>query len=247
MRSDENVRLSSLREYLFQVSSCKNRQELMHTACVEMQRLIPFDQTTGVFDMSDCRSLEGTGKSDPVTAAYNNYYRKIKPPYLPSIVDWRRYDALEYAVDFMFANRMFKGLRHVVPGHRLYICVYRSRRCPDFLESDLDMLGIVDEYLNNLYSSLDAEGDVPDPGMAVEAIRDRFTPLSRREAEVCALVARRLNTAEIAASLFISGRTVEKHIQSIFDKLDVRTREQLRWRLGVALPARGAQPSSASL
>ncbi len=68
---------------------------------------------------------------------------------------------------------------------------------------------------------------------SARGIAERFRSLSRREAEVCSLVARRLSTAEIAAFLFISPRTVEKHVEMIFDKLDARSREQLRWRLGV--------------
>ncbi|MGA2641237.1 MAG: LuxR C-terminal-related transcriptional regulator [Spirochaetia bacterium] len=35
------------------------------------------------------------------------------------------------------------------------------------------------------------------------------------------LVARRLKTSEIAASLLISRRTVERHRENIFEKLDV--------------------------
>ncbi len=74
---------------------------------------------------------------------------------------------------------------------------------------------------------------VADPAISTQAISERFRSLSRREAEVCSLVARGLSTAEIASCLFISPRTVEKHIEIIFDKLDARSREQLRWRLGV--------------
>jgi DNA-binding NarL/FixJ family response regulator len=104
---------------------------------------------------------------------------------------------------------------------------------PGFLDSDLDTLGLVNKYLNNLYSGFDLRHDTTDPAFSTESIAERFRSLSRREAEVCSLVARRFNTAEVATYLFISCRTVEKHIESIFDKLEARSREQLRWKLGV--------------
>jgi len=83
------------------------------------------------------------------------------------------------------------------------------------------------------YLLRDEKMDTADSTLSAEGIAERFPPLSSREAEICSLVARRLNTAEIATCLFISRRTVEKHIESIFEKLDVRSREQLRWRVGV--------------
>jgi hypothetical protein len=58
-----------LRDYLLQVGSCQTRQELMHTACVEMQSIIPHDQTAGIFDSSDQRNIEGFGKSDSGSSA----------------------------------------------------------------------------------------------------------------------------------------------------------------------------------
>lgn len=61
--------------------------------------------------------------------------------------------------------------------------------------------------------------------------------LTLREAEMCSLLARRLSSAEIAACLLISRRTVEKHIEGIFKKLGVRSREQLRQKLGVGAQA----------
>jgi DNA-binding CsgD family transcriptional regulator len=52
----------------------------------------------------------------------------------------------------------------------------------------------------------------------------RALGLSRREAEVLAHVAEGKTNPEIAAALFISRRTVKKHLEQIFEKLGVRTR-----------------------
>jgi predicted ATPase/DNA-binding NarL/FixJ family response regulator len=52
-------------------------------------------------------------------------------------------------------------------------------------------------------------------------------PLTRREHDVAALVARGLSNSQIAGALVISVRTVETHVQHIMDKLDCRTRAQI--------------------
>ncbi|WP_336513361.1 response regulator transcription factor [Mycobacteroides franklinii] len=52
------------------------------------------------------------------------------------------------------------------------------------------------------------------------------SPLSRREQEVLALMAKGLNNTEIAARLFIGVSTVKSHINSLFAKLHVRDRAQ---------------------
>ena len=57
------------------------------------------------------------------------------------------------------------------------------------------------------------EGAVPLPGM-----------LSPREQEILGLIARGLDSNEIAASLYLSARTVQVHTQHIFQKLGVHTR-----------------------
>ncbi|TXN29691.1 response regulator transcription factor [Lacisediminihabitans profunda] len=58
------------------------------------------------------------------------------------------------------------------------------------------------------------------------ALQERFAALTRREAEVLALVAEGLSNSEIAARLFVSIATVKTHINSIFAKLAVRDRAQ---------------------
>jgi DNA-binding NarL/FixJ family response regulator len=48
--------------------------------------------------------------------------------------------------------------------------------------------------------------------------------LSARETEVLRLLAAGKTNKEIAKALFVSDRTVDRHVSNIFDKLDVRTR-----------------------
>jgi DNA-binding CsgD family transcriptional regulator/sugar lactone lactonase YvrE len=52
-------------------------------------------------------------------------------------------------------------------------------------------------------------------------------PLTRREAEVAALVAEGLTNREIAARLFISERTAESHVEQIRNKLGFHSRTQI--------------------
>lgn len=70
--------------------------------------------------------------------------------------------------------------------------------------------------------------------------------LSDREVEVLQMVASGASTSEVAAALYLSGKTVKNHLAAIFDKLAVRDRTQAvvaGFRLGlVSLPA-AHQPS----
>jgi DNA-binding CsgD family transcriptional regulator len=75
-----------------------------------------------------------------------------------------------------------------------------------------------------------------DPVRITKSLSTRFPSLSRREIQVCALVVGRLSTSEIATCLSIGDRTVEKHLENVFKKLDVQSREELRFKMGVQLP-----------
>ena len=56
--------------------------------------------------------------------------------------------------------------------------------------------------------------------------RPAESPLTKREEEILQLIADGYSTVEVAAKLFISGKTVKNHLASIYDKLDARDRTQ---------------------
>ena len=63
-------------------------------------------------------------------------------------------------------------------------------------------------------------------------IGEGIASLSEREGEVARLVAEGETNKEIAAELFLSEKTIEKHIARIFGKLDVSKRTQIAAAIG---------------
>ena len=68
---------------------------------------------------------------------------------------------------------------------------------------------------------------VPDDAPAADQELDRLTA---RERDVLRLIARGYTYREVAAELFISGKTVETHVSSVLRKLQLSNRRELsRW------------------
>jgi DNA-binding CsgD family transcriptional regulator len=61
----------------------------------------------------------------------------------------------------------------------------------------------------------------------LETSEHNASPLTRRETEVAALLARGLSTSEVAAELVISVATVRVHVDHILAKLDLHSRTQI--------------------
>jgi len=71
-------------------------------------------------------------------------------------------------------------------------------------------------------------------GTAGDGGGDVIERLTSRELEVARLAAGGVNNPEIAAALFLSRRTVERHLSNILIKVGVRNRTELAGRIGAA-------------
>ena len=69
-------------------------------------------------------------------------------------------------------------------------------------------------------TSIQSNGNILRPP-AVAPNRSRLSLLTRREREVLGLLAAGLSNAGIAAQLVLSERTIDAHLRSVFDKLDL--------------------------
>lgn len=91
--------------------------------------------------------------------------------------------------------------------------IYLERGGQDYTDRDLLLLALLRPHLVRM--RVNAESRRRMHG-------DRR--ITAREAEILGWVARGMTNAEIAEALFISPLTVRKHMENIFEKLDVRTR-----------------------
>jgi LuxR family maltose regulon positive regulatory protein len=87
--------------------------------------------------------------------------------------------------------------------------------------------GVRPEYVRRLLAAFPADdaGRAASPTTRVAGSR-LAEPLSSRELEVLALVAKGLTNREIAARLYLSLHTVKAHARSIYAKLGVSSRTQ---------------------
>jgi DNA-binding CsgD family transcriptional regulator len=81
-------------------------------------------------------------------------------------------------------------------------------------------------------TAVDPDGDLEgrlllleeEPAVSIEALRD--LGLTRRQAEVLRLLSAGLAAEEVAAALYISPHTVRKHVEHIYGRLGVNSRQQ---------------------
>lgn len=91
----------------------------------------------------------------------------------------------------------------------------RERR--DFGERELTLLELLRPHLETTYRRLRLRNEL-------DEARLRALGLTAREGEILALVARGRRNAEIARTLVVSVRTVEKHLEQLYRKLGVSSR-----------------------
>jgi DNA-binding CsgD family transcriptional regulator len=125
------------------------------------------------------------------------------------------------------------------PGEVIGIALNRQRR--DFSGEEAAMLELLRTPLRACYERLVEREHLTSRLSAYESDDElsarTSAPLSERQLEVLSGVRDGDSNAEIAISLGISRRTVEKHLQNAYALLDVTSRTQALARIGAPRPA----------
>lgn len=116
------------------------------------------------------------------------------------------------------------GRTALLYGERLRRSRQRAR-ARDPLRTALDLFAALgaEPWTARVESELIAAGGAP----AAERERSPSELLTPGELQVALMVARGLRNREVAASLFLSEKTVERHLTSTYRKLDLRSRAEL--------------------
>jgi DNA-binding CsgD family transcriptional regulator len=240
MAAYDNLPWTCINDYLVDIGSVTNINEFCRRVLKGLANLIPFDNN-GIFAIQD--STGYTAKATFVESAkwseqFNNYYWKLMPPIPGSrtaITDWRDYANSEYVTYFISPQRIGSTISALHLGANMdYIggfALHRNVGTSCFTQRDMFILDFIEPHLYNYFTiiSLLATYDAQLPDATI--IASDFKCLTRREAEVAALLCRRFSTGMIASRLLISIPTVYRYIANIFEKLKVFSRDELLKKL----------------
>ncbi len=225
-----------INDYLREIGGSKTREEFCERVLSGLARLIPYGMA-GIFQfLGPCLHQIGANEED--SKAYESYYQ-FRLPWFPNSkkpsvppdaigkINWRTLPYLdtEFFTDFMFPTGFEKSLTVSLPGVRLVTAIHRSRVALDFTNLEYTIMNVLAPHVQNFYSCFEKIAKLSFSFPTKDEIADHFGSLSPREVEIAALLCQGLTFEEIATCLFISRRTVEAHIQHLYDKLNVHDKK----------------------
>jgi DNA-binding CsgD family transcriptional regulator len=221
--------------------SCAGAADFAHRGVELLPRLAASDLTTLVvcdLDQGRRNVVPSSALSPGVIKVFDYYFHshplvrehgrnpQAVTKRISDLVNWQDFEGSPLYNEYYRAI----GIDHVmaVPIHvdRRFLVSFVLNRCKrDFGEQDRDRLEILRPHLANLYRlNVAAERAREAPAHADRAVQLAELPLTPREREVLDWVGAGKTNRDIAAILGASPRTVEKHLERIYEKLGVETR-----------------------
>ncbi len=234
----------ALNDYLLEIGASQSREEFLERVVRGLHRLVPCDVEAGFFQING-PYLYSLFASEKRQKEYVTYYQYRIPFPSDSFQDgpsgflgvrktnWRapRYRGSEFVNGFILPQGVEKTVLATLPDSRHAIAIHRSRSEPDFNDRECAILRVLSPHIGHFYGCLEkmraASRSCPSTGM----ISESFPALSKREAEVAALLCRGNSAAEMATRLFVGRRTIETHLANLYSKLGVRGRVGARQAL----------------
>jgi DNA-binding CsgD family transcriptional regulator len=225
--------------FLEAVESERTWQGLFARVLQQLECSVPFDYALAVLVSGhrqvDRQEIVVSRIDDSVLNRYFGHYISSDPmlpliPVLPGVmrVNWKEFEDSEYINDFLRPTGAFYsiGLNSLNPptSTGTWIALHRGGHSP-YSDLEAAFAGAVLPHLHNLLlASMDREE------WRVHSIRRKCAQygLTPQEARIAIFLSDRMSSKEIGDRLFISPRTVERHIEHIFAKLGANRRQAVR-------------------
>jgi DNA-binding CsgD family transcriptional regulator len=187
------------------------------------------EQPAGVITASQVRTFERLAGQHPLIRHYA-LTRETRPRKISDFLTLGEFRRLDLYQEFFREVAVSYQMAVTIPSSNsvvIGIALNRTRR--DFSERDRAMLDVIRPHLAQSYRNaieraalrVRTESAERALGSAPAAC---LASLTTREQEVLVLVADGKTNLQIADRLSLSARTVQKHLEHIYDKVGVRTR-----------------------
>ena len=205
----------------------------------QRKRAYMVEEPVGAINPSQFATFERLSHQHPLI---NHYARtgESRPRKISDFISLAEFRRLDLYQEFFRVVAVSYQMAVTIPsanGLVIGIAVNRNRR--DFSERDRSMLDLVRPHLAQAYRNLLERTAIQERADAAERARWSSLPaalglLTRREHDVLDLVAVGKTNAQIARRLTLSPRTVQKHLEHVYEKLGVHTRTAAAMTLGSA-------------
>lgn len=250
----EDLPWNKILSFLTEMSAVRDVDSFFGTLFAGIGKLIPFDHSAqwfrmrnsddkGIWDAfaggkpSFCCVADSTGNKSFVEN-FNNHFWPLQPPPARKeaygyAVDYDEWENTEFYCDFIRPEGIGHSLVPAKKNIRYSFTLQRGRKSAGFNERDKLLIGLVSPHLDGIYSCLRKIDSFKMTLSERIDLGGAGYRLTGREEEIVKLTLFRFTADEAAALLCISRRTIEKHLADVYEKLNIRSRQELYARFTV--------------
>lgn len=232
---------SKLNRFLLSAGTLNSVDEMNSWILENISSLIPYDNSgihitiSGKLKPDIAASVNSEKKWEDL---FNSYYYSVSlfPEFDRNIFyadnrEIRGSHTSEYYNDFLLPQKIrytagFTLYSSVnMPAHT--IVINRTGKAGMFSSEELAVMKITANHISNYIKMLSISEQFRTIPVMISELEKGNTILSARETEIVSLLVKRFKPEAISKELKISPLTVRKHIQNIYEKLNVTDRHQL--------------------
>lgn len=237
MSAEYQVPWQKIHEYLLEVQAVDTMAEFRRTALTALENVFPGDTIRSWIDIADARVVEAVNLSATAVRQINDYYSSQtlfnwrEAALIDGLIDFEAFRGSELVEDYCRPNGIRYAFGSVSQNASTSVAIHYPW-APRSFSHEIRTMGIINQHLNLLYMRLRA-AEASGNGVSWLSTRvpgsfaERWC-LTKRETEILDLLLHGYSASEVALKLFISRRTMERHVFNMYGKTGAQNRRDLR-------------------